>query len=153
MTDNGGLLSHSAIVAREYGIPGVVGTRDATERIADGDRVRVDGDAGEVTVLDVKEAVPLAKARDTAVFGSKAVGLGEAERDGLPVPPGVALSGPIVEAVAAGDEDAIARVTKAVADAPGAARRPLVCGRRGRRRRPASPDSTSRCSTSLRSAS
>ena len=51
VTDNGGLLSHSAIVAREYGIPGVVGTRDATELIADGTRVRVDGDAGEVTVL------------------------------------------------------------------------------------------------------
>jgi pyruvate,water dikinase len=51
VTDNGGLLSHSAIVAREYGIPGVVGTRDATERIADGVRVRVDGDAGEVSVL------------------------------------------------------------------------------------------------------
>jgi pyruvate,water dikinase len=51
VTDNGGLLSHSAIVAREYGIPGVVGTREATSRIADGTRVRVDGAAGEVTVL------------------------------------------------------------------------------------------------------
>lgn len=49
VTDSGGLLSHSAIVAREYGIPGVVGTREATERIADGMHVRVDGDAGEVT--------------------------------------------------------------------------------------------------------
>ena len=52
VTDNGGLLSHAAIVSREYGIPGVVGTREATERIADGVRVRVDGDAGEVTVLE-----------------------------------------------------------------------------------------------------
>jgi pyruvate,water dikinase len=51
VTDSGGLLSHSAIVAREYGIPGVVGTREATERITDGARVRVDGNAGEVTVL------------------------------------------------------------------------------------------------------
>jgi phosphohistidine swiveling domain-containing protein len=51
VTDNGGLLSHAAIVSREYGIPGVVGTREATEKIADGVRVRVDGDAGEVTVL------------------------------------------------------------------------------------------------------
>ncbi len=51
VTDNGGLLSHAAIVSREYGIPGVVGTREATERIADGTRVRVDGDAGEVRVL------------------------------------------------------------------------------------------------------
>jgi rifampicin phosphotransferase len=51
VTDAGGLLSHSAIVAREYGIPGVVGTREATDRILDGTRVRVDGDAGEVTVF------------------------------------------------------------------------------------------------------
>ncbi|HEU5182602.1 MAG TPA: PEP-utilizing enzyme [Candidatus Polarisedimenticolia bacterium] len=51
VTDAGGLLSHAAIVAREYGIPGVVGTREATDRIADGTRLRVDGDAGEVTVL------------------------------------------------------------------------------------------------------
>jgi pyruvate,water dikinase len=51
VTDNGGLLSHAAIVSREYGIPGVVGTREATGRIANGVRVRVDGDAGEVTVL------------------------------------------------------------------------------------------------------
>ncbi len=51
VTDNGGLLSHAAIVAREYGIPGVVGTREATEKIANGMRVRVDGDAGEVTVI------------------------------------------------------------------------------------------------------
>src|SRR2546430_1956355 len=51
VTDNGGLLSHAAVVSREYGIPGVVGTREATGRIADGVLVRVDGDAGEVTVL------------------------------------------------------------------------------------------------------
>jgi pyruvate,water dikinase len=51
VTDSGGLLSHSAIVAREYGIPGVVGTRDATQRIEDGAHVRVDGDAGAVTVF------------------------------------------------------------------------------------------------------
>jgi pyruvate,water dikinase len=51
VTDSGGLLSHSAIVAREYGIPGVVGTRTATTVIPDGARVRVDGGAGEVTLL------------------------------------------------------------------------------------------------------
>jgi pyruvate,water dikinase len=51
VTDSGGLLSHAAIVAREYGIPGVVGTREATSLIPDGTRVRVDGDAGEVVVL------------------------------------------------------------------------------------------------------
>jgi len=51
VTDSGGALSHAAIVSREYGIPGVVGTRDATVQIPDGARVRVDGDAGSVTVL------------------------------------------------------------------------------------------------------
>jgi pyruvate,water dikinase len=52
VTDSGGRLSHAAIVAREYGIPGVVGTREGTQLIADGARVRVDGDAGEVAVLE-----------------------------------------------------------------------------------------------------
>ncbi len=51
VTDAGGLLSHAAIVSREYGIPGVVGTREGTGLIPDGAQVRVDGNAGEVTVL------------------------------------------------------------------------------------------------------
>jgi phosphohistidine swiveling domain-containing protein len=51
VTDRGGLLSHPAIVTREYRIPGVVGTRDATLRIPDGARVEIDGDAGTVVVL------------------------------------------------------------------------------------------------------
>ena len=51
VTDRGGLLSHAAIVSREYGIPGVVGTKIATQQIPDGARVRVDGNNGEVTVL------------------------------------------------------------------------------------------------------
>jgi len=56
--------------------------------------------------------VPLVKAHETALFGSKAVGLGQAIRDGLPVPPGFALSGAIVEAVAAGNDRAIKQVAK-----------------------------------------
>ncbi len=60
------------------------------------------------------EVVSLAEVSETSIFGSKAVGLGEAVRDGLPVPPGVALSGPIVEAVAGGDERAIETVAEAV---------------------------------------
>lgn len=51
VTDRGGQLSHAAIVAREYGIPGVVGTREATRVIPDGARVRVDGTTGEVRLL------------------------------------------------------------------------------------------------------
>ena len=51
VTDSGGLLSHAAIVSREYGIPGVVGCRDATALIADGAQVRVDGTVGEIVVI------------------------------------------------------------------------------------------------------
>lgn len=51
VTDRGGQLCHAAIVSREYGIPGVVGTKDATRLIPDGARVRVDGTKGEVTIL------------------------------------------------------------------------------------------------------
>src|SRR5918911_3056686 len=51
VTDRGGLLSHAAIVAREYGLPAVVGTTDATAVVPDGARVRVDGGTGEVQVL------------------------------------------------------------------------------------------------------
>ena len=60
----------------------------------------------------MKQVVPLEEARETALFGSKAVGLGQALRDGLPVPPGVALSGDLVEAVAAGETSAIREVVK-----------------------------------------
>lgn len=52
VTDRGGQLCHAAIVAREYGIPGIVGTRDATATIPDGARVRVDGTTGEVRLLE-----------------------------------------------------------------------------------------------------
>jgi pyruvate,water dikinase len=51
ITDRGGQLSHAAIVAREYGIPGVVSTRNATQVIPDGARVRVDGSTGTVEIL------------------------------------------------------------------------------------------------------
>ncbi|MGO4186618.1 PEP/pyruvate-binding domain-containing protein [Pseudarthrobacter sp. TAF60_1] len=50
VTDVGGPLSHSSIVAREYGIPAVLGTGVATERITSGQQISVDGDAGTVTV-------------------------------------------------------------------------------------------------------
>jgi pyruvate,water dikinase len=52
VSDIGGMMSHAAIVAREYGLPAVVGTGNATSRIKTGDRVRVDGDTGTVAILD-----------------------------------------------------------------------------------------------------
>jgi pyruvate,water dikinase len=51
VTDSGGALSHPAVVSREFEIPAVVGTIDATTKIKTGDRVRVDGDRGSVTIL------------------------------------------------------------------------------------------------------
>lgn len=51
VSDIGGSMSHAAIVAREYGLPAVVGTGNATSRIKDGQRLRVDGGRGIVTIL------------------------------------------------------------------------------------------------------
>jgi pyruvate,water dikinase len=52
VTDVGGPLSHGSIVAREYGIPAVLGTGGATRRLRTGDRVRVDGTKGTVEILE-----------------------------------------------------------------------------------------------------
>ncbi len=51
VTDHGSHACHAAIVSREMGIPAVVGTVDATARVRTGDRIRVDGTKGEVTIL------------------------------------------------------------------------------------------------------
>lgn len=48
ITDEGGMTSHAAIVSRELGVPAIVGTSDATSRLSDGQRVRMDGDRGSV---------------------------------------------------------------------------------------------------------
>jgi len=52
VTDAGGMLSHSAVVAREYGLPAVVGVGNATATLRDGMWIEVDGDRGTVRVLD-----------------------------------------------------------------------------------------------------
>lgn len=51
VTNAGGVLSHQAIISREYRIPAVVATGNATELLRDGQRVRVDGTVGRVDVL------------------------------------------------------------------------------------------------------
>jgi pyruvate, water dikinase len=52
VTDIGGVMSHAAIVSREYGLPAVVGTGTATSRISTGQLLRVDGSTGVVTIID-----------------------------------------------------------------------------------------------------
>jgi rifampicin phosphotransferase len=52
VVERGGMLSHGAIIAREFGIPSVVGVKHATRRILHGSQVRVDGNRGAVRILD-----------------------------------------------------------------------------------------------------
>ena len=148
VTDSGGLLSHSAIVAREYGIPGVVGTREATERIADGARVRVDGDAGEVTVLGMTR-------RRLARGGGRDLGLRlEGGRVGAGASGTAFPSRPVSRSparsstrCAGGDESAIEEVATRGATARRPPGRSFVGGRRGRRGRElrgAAPDAAQR---------
>lgn len=59
VTDRGGMLSHAAIVARELGIPGVVGTGNATKILKDGMKVIVDGTSGVIYGLTESEKLIL----------------------------------------------------------------------------------------------
>ena len=52
IAEMGGLLSHAAILAREYGLPAVVSVHGATRRLRDGDRVELDGSTGRIRVLE-----------------------------------------------------------------------------------------------------
>jgi phosphohistidine swiveling domain-containing protein len=51
VTETGGILSHAAVVAREYGLPAVVGAAGAVTAIPDGKRIRIDGTSGAISVL------------------------------------------------------------------------------------------------------
>lgn len=52
VTEVGGMMTHGSVIAREYGIPAVVGAENTTRLIKNGDRIRVDGDQGFVQILD-----------------------------------------------------------------------------------------------------
>ena len=82
-------MSHAAIVAREYGLPAVVGTGTATSRIKDGQRIRVDGGRGVVTILHVGPMRAIGAyqlvcrssgSNDRAPVGGKGGSLGELQR-------------------------------------------------------------------------
>jgi pyruvate,water dikinase len=52
VTEVGGMMTHGSVVAREYGIPAVVGVHQATQRLKDGQRIRLDGTTGKIVVLE-----------------------------------------------------------------------------------------------------
>ena len=58
VVETGGILSHGAIVAREFGLPAVVGIPDVHRRLQSGQRLRVDGNSGEITLLAATDAKP-----------------------------------------------------------------------------------------------
>ena len=53
VTETGGILSHTAVVAREYGLPAVVGVENATTLLRDGQMLEVDGNRGTVMILSL----------------------------------------------------------------------------------------------------
>jgi pyruvate,water dikinase len=57
VVEHGGLMSHAALVARELGIPAIVGVADATSKVVDGERIQVDAEHGRIVLLDVRRSV------------------------------------------------------------------------------------------------
>ncbi len=129
VTEEGGMLSHAAVVARELRVPCLIGVADATRRLVEGQLVMVDADAGTVEVLAEEhpdDAVLVAAAPGAApvpllpltadlppeVTGRKAAGLLTLRRQGLPTPepallvPGDACAA-IAAAVAVGDHSGV----------------------------------------------
>ena len=153
VTDAGGLLSHSAIVAREYGIPGVVGTRDATDlhpRRRARPRRRRRGRSARLRV-GCAEVVPLADAHEDALFGAKAIGLGRGRARGLADP---ARHRALGRDRRRGRRGRRRRDRRRCCEAARSSRRRWRCVRRPSTRTAptrASPASTSRCSTCRRS--
>ena len=70
VTDTGGTTSHPAVLSREFGIPAVIGTSNATKRINTGDRIRVDGSSGVVEILGADAGGGASAPAETAAIGS-----------------------------------------------------------------------------------
>ncbi|MEK6808044.1 MAG: putative PEP-binding protein, partial [Nanoarchaeota archaeon] len=73
VTDAGGITSHAAIVSREMGIPAIVGTKEATKLLKDGDVITVDGHAGKVFRGEIRIEVPEAPVASSAVVSSSPI--------------------------------------------------------------------------------
>lgn len=71
VVDVGGALSHAAVVARELGVPCVMGTRDGTRKLRTGDLCRVDGRAGTVRILELASAEPAGVVRPLTEIGER----------------------------------------------------------------------------------
>jgi pyruvate,water dikinase len=76
VTDTGGTTSHPAVLSREFGIPAVIGTSVATHRIRTGDRIRVDGSAGTVEILERAGAPGVAATSGTGAAAGTASPIG-----------------------------------------------------------------------------
>ncbi|HZQ79369.1 MAG TPA: rifamycin-inactivating phosphotransferase [Acidimicrobiia bacterium] len=78
VTEVGGLMTHGAVIAREYGLPAVVGVEHATRLIRDGQRIRVHGTAGYVEILE-EQAPGMGMAEEVVMRDRPAVGAGVVE--------------------------------------------------------------------------
>ncbi len=141
VTETGGLISHSAIVSREFGIPGVVGVAGLLDGVPNGALLRVDGGSGSVVVVDPNpqhadapaehvdirprparraprgpgRIARLRVADDASAFGGKAASLAGLIKGGLPVPDGFALDADFAASLAAGDSGAGEKFSEALA--------------------------------------
>ncbi|MFY0583194.1 HAD-IC family P-type ATPase [Cystobacter fuscus] len=100
ITDSGGMTSHAAIVSRELRLPCVVGTRNATRVLRDGEEVTVDGRSGEVFEGRVEEVVPPRVEAARLVEAPRAVAAGEPEPLATELYVNLALPGQAREAAA-----------------------------------------------------
>ncbi|HEX7433196.1 MAG TPA: PEP-utilizing enzyme [Anaerolineaceae bacterium] len=55
--ETGGMMTHGAVVAREYGIPAIVGVDQATRRLVTGQTIQMDGSTGQIVILDGQDGL------------------------------------------------------------------------------------------------
>lgn len=92
VTEEGGILSHASIVAREMGKPCIVGIKNLHKRVKDGDTLIINGNSGKVGNFRFMNIGLLGKFDDANTFGNKANRLSILKSKNYPVLPGIALS-------------------------------------------------------------